>query len=130
MEGVPECVNLSLSVRVWSGDLPSAINENALQQLQTPFPASHKLQPQDLSKLFIVEIVALQRPRARSSRQNRQQHKGPTGGKTRDGLLGFKKNTRVIPQHAAKGCKQGRGGLEVELRLPMEGLNGVRLCMR
>ena len=52
--------------------LPRAINKKSLKKLKAPLPASNVLQSEDLSKLSIVQSMALQGLGASSRGENSQ----------------------------------------------------------
>lgn len=69
MERIPGLISFG----TWSncvGDLPSAVDQHTLEKLYTPLATCHKLEPQDLPELFIVQTMAVQSPRSRRGRED------------------------------------------------------------
>lgn len=103
-------------MKIISQNLPSAINQNALEQLERPLAAGDELEAEDLAELLVVEAVALEARGAARDGQDGEQHEGRAAREVPDPGLRGEHEARQMGQHDAEGGEEARGAVEVELR--------------
>ena len=109
------------------GRLPSNIHSQTLKQLDTPFPSGNKLQAQDLTKLLIIETVALQSSGAARGCQHGQQEERLILGEVGDCIVGAEKDTgKMIEHDILEGIQQLGRRVEVELGLNTQAGSAAR----